>query len=158
MSARLPGLATTKFSRPRQAEACRDRRGGLSPEYLTHWNPVGRSLNSRESSSRAFTPHRQPLSSVTPRPCEVSPRGDARPPSPQCSRKECLPYSLVHVIGPSGYLSCLAHMLCKILKAEPTLVGRMLKVELTCTNLRHDCVSRARRRCQEDPGILTHSE
>jgi len=44
-------------------------------------------------------------------------------------------------LKPSGYLSCLAHVLCKILEVEPTLVGRILEVGLTCTNLPRDCAT-----------------
>ena len=105
-----------------------DRLGGSnSPKSLSPPGG-GQRLNSRDTLSRDFIPHRQPLSSVTPR-LRASPRG---------TRDR--PVSCVIGVGsldtsPSGYLNCLAHMLCKILKVEPTLVGRILKVELTCTNL-----------------------
>ena len=62
---------------------------------------------------------------------------EAPPPSPLCSH-QCRILHLVHVIGPSGHLSCLAHMLWKMLTVGPTLLGRIRKAGLPCTNLLRD--------------------
>ena len=101
-------------------------------------------------------PHRQPLSSVTPR-LRALPRGTRDRPA------SCVTGGTENPLdtSPSGYLSYLAHMYCKIRKVEPTLVGRILTVGLTCTNLRRSSrVTRytqwCRRRDDGDaPGVLS---
>ena len=63
-----------------QTEVCHDRlRGSNSPKSLSPWG--GQKLNSRETLSRDFMPHQQPLSSVTPD-SRALPRGTRDRPVP----------------------------------------------------------------------------
>jgi len=104
----------------------------IPPSSSPHWNPVGEESQLPRNLKQGF--YTPPTAAVFSQATSASfTPWEAPPPSPSVFI-DCH-INLAHVTGPSGHLSCLAHVCQDTLEVEPTLVGRIFKVVLVCTNL-----------------------